>query len=233
MASGHASHQVGLDVDIWLTPMPNRTAVEQPNARTCCAVSVLKKNSLDGRSEATGRRSMRGHDHAAPPAIPRSSGSSSIPASRRRCASSSADRAPTMPGCASCAPIGAMTTISISALPARPARPSARSRRRPPLATAATRPGLVVHLRTLDAEEAETRRQAGRSRMWSRSPICRTACRGVVDAPAPADISLVDLFAGLRSGRRARQAPCRSPRCRRPCESRLPAIGPIPADKPN
>ena len=25
MITGHASHQVGLDADIWLTPMPNRT----------------------------------------------------------------------------------------------------------------------------------------------------------------------------------------------------------------
>ena len=24
MRTGHASHQIGLDVDIWLTPMPDR-----------------------------------------------------------------------------------------------------------------------------------------------------------------------------------------------------------------
>jgi penicillin-insensitive murein endopeptidase len=29
MLSGHASHQVGLDADIWLTPMPNRRLTEQ------------------------------------------------------------------------------------------------------------------------------------------------------------------------------------------------------------
>jgi penicillin-insensitive murein endopeptidase len=33
MSSGHTSHQVGLDVDLWLTPMPNRelTAEEREN----------------------------------------------------------------------------------------------------------------------------------------------------------------------------------------------------------
>jgi penicillin-insensitive murein endopeptidase len=29
MVSGHASHQIGLDADIWLTPMPNRTLTVQ------------------------------------------------------------------------------------------------------------------------------------------------------------------------------------------------------------
>ncbi len=29
MLTGHASHQVGLDADIWLTPMPNRQLVAQ------------------------------------------------------------------------------------------------------------------------------------------------------------------------------------------------------------
>jgi penicillin-insensitive murein endopeptidase len=29
MVSGHASHQVGLDADIWLIPMPNRRLTEQ------------------------------------------------------------------------------------------------------------------------------------------------------------------------------------------------------------
>jgi penicillin-insensitive murein DD-endopeptidase len=40
MLSGHASHQIGLDADIWLTPMPNRrlTAEERENTS---ATSVL------------------------------------------------------------------------------------------------------------------------------------------------------------------------------------------------
>ncbi|QDY99457.1 penicillin-insensitive murein endopeptidase [Nitratireductor mangrovi] len=45
MLSGHASHQIGLDADIWLTPMPNRrlTATERENMS---ATSVLKGDSL-------------------------------------------------------------------------------------------------------------------------------------------------------------------------------------------
>jgi penicillin-insensitive murein endopeptidase len=45
MLTGHASHQIGLDADIWLTPMPARTlsAEERENIS---AVSVIKKNGL-------------------------------------------------------------------------------------------------------------------------------------------------------------------------------------------
>ncbi len=45
MLSGHASHQVGLDADIWLTPMPKKrfTDAERENVS---AISMLKPNSL-------------------------------------------------------------------------------------------------------------------------------------------------------------------------------------------
>jgi penicillin-insensitive murein endopeptidase len=45
MLTGHASHQIGLDADIWLTPMPNRrlSAAERENLS---AVSMIKKNGL-------------------------------------------------------------------------------------------------------------------------------------------------------------------------------------------
>jgi penicillin-insensitive murein endopeptidase len=45
MLSGHASHQVGLDADVWLTPMPDRklSAAERENLS---ATSMLKKNTL-------------------------------------------------------------------------------------------------------------------------------------------------------------------------------------------
>jgi len=45
MLSGHASHQSGLDADIWLTPMPKRrlNAVERENTS---AISVLKAQSV-------------------------------------------------------------------------------------------------------------------------------------------------------------------------------------------
>src|SRR5262249_35990817 len=39
--SGHASHQVGLDADIWLTPMPDRTLTKRER-EDMSAVSMLK-----------------------------------------------------------------------------------------------------------------------------------------------------------------------------------------------
>lgn len=45
MLSGHASHQVGLDADIWLTPMPDRRLSVSERANIS-AISVLKKDSL-------------------------------------------------------------------------------------------------------------------------------------------------------------------------------------------
>lgn len=45
MLTGHASHQVGLDADIWLTPMPNYRF--SPREREdVSAISMLKGNSL-------------------------------------------------------------------------------------------------------------------------------------------------------------------------------------------
>ena len=45
MLSGHASHQVGLDADIWLRPMPNRRWSSTEREKTS-AISVLKKGSV-------------------------------------------------------------------------------------------------------------------------------------------------------------------------------------------
>lgn len=44
MKSGHASHQIGLDVDIWLQPMPDHT-LSAEERETQSAVSVLKKGT--------------------------------------------------------------------------------------------------------------------------------------------------------------------------------------------
>src|SRR6185437_573832 len=41
MLTGHTSHQVGLDADIWLTPMPDRTLTTQER-EDMSAVSMLK-----------------------------------------------------------------------------------------------------------------------------------------------------------------------------------------------
>jgi penicillin-insensitive murein DD-endopeptidase len=45
MLTGHASHQIGLDADIWMNPMPNRRLSRQEREDTS-AVSMLKGNGL-------------------------------------------------------------------------------------------------------------------------------------------------------------------------------------------
>ncbi|GGA79844.1 penicillin-insensitive murein endopeptidase [Brucella endophytica] len=45
MLSGHASHQVGLDADIWLTPMPKRRFTDEDREKVS-AVSMLKGDTL-------------------------------------------------------------------------------------------------------------------------------------------------------------------------------------------
>lgn len=45
MVSGHASHQIGLDADIWLTPMPQRTLTYRER-EDISATSMLQKNKF-------------------------------------------------------------------------------------------------------------------------------------------------------------------------------------------
>jgi penicillin-insensitive murein endopeptidase len=45
MLTGHASHQVGLDADIWLTPMPNRTLTRQEREEMS-AVDMVTEDGL-------------------------------------------------------------------------------------------------------------------------------------------------------------------------------------------
>jgi penicillin-insensitive murein DD-endopeptidase len=46
MLTGHASHQVGLDADIWLTPMPNR-ALTRAERENISATNVVAANKRD------------------------------------------------------------------------------------------------------------------------------------------------------------------------------------------
>jgi penicillin-insensitive murein endopeptidase len=46
MFTGHASHQVGLDADIWLTPMPNRQLSRNEREETS-AVMMVRTDRLD------------------------------------------------------------------------------------------------------------------------------------------------------------------------------------------
>ncbi len=46
MLSGHASHQVGLDADIWLTPMPDRRLTRKERENISAISMLSKKNNL-------------------------------------------------------------------------------------------------------------------------------------------------------------------------------------------
>src|SRR6266852_58714 len=47
MLTGHASHQVGLDADIWLTPMPNRELTREEREEIS-ATMIVAEDRLDG-----------------------------------------------------------------------------------------------------------------------------------------------------------------------------------------
>jgi penicillin-insensitive murein DD-endopeptidase len=46
MLTGHASHQIGLDADVWLTPMPNRQ-LSRNEREEMSAVMMVRKDRLD------------------------------------------------------------------------------------------------------------------------------------------------------------------------------------------
>lgn len=46
MLSGHASHQIGLDADIWLTPMPDRTLTPRERENMSATLMVNEKTHL-------------------------------------------------------------------------------------------------------------------------------------------------------------------------------------------
>jgi penicillin-insensitive murein endopeptidase len=46
MLTGHASHQIGLDADIWLTPMPNRD-LSRLEREEMSAVNMVRPDRLD------------------------------------------------------------------------------------------------------------------------------------------------------------------------------------------
>lgn len=105
---GHASHQTGLDVDIWLTPA-TRLDLTPAERETISAISVLgrDKRSLNrnwGRPRPICSKRRR--------AIRRSSGSSSPPLPSLPSVPPLTAR--TRPGCARSGRGGAMTTICMS-----------------------------------------------------------------------------------------------------------------------
>ncbi len=133
MLTGHASHQIGLDADIWLTPMPSRTLIGQ-RARE-------HQRGLDDQEEGPDRR--RAGLDAGACAAAQARGELSRGRAHPRPSGHQEEalrdgRPATAPGCARSGRSGGTTIISISASAASPARPAARRRPRRHPATAAT-----------------------------------------------------------------------------------------------
>ena len=124
MLTGHASHQIGLDADIWLTPMPNRILTAQEREKIKRRLVVKDHKTIDTAVWTEAHAKLI----SAPPPIRRSSASSSIRRSRRSCA---AGRPAIAHGSPRSAPITGMTIISISVSAARATRPAAGTSLRP------------------------------------------------------------------------------------------------------
>ena len=114
MLTGHASHQIGLDVDIWLKPMPPYT-LSREQREEMMSTNVVRADRLD----VDPRYWTSGHlasDQGCGGRSRKCSASSSMRRSRRRCA---ARRGPIAPGSIRCARSSATTIISMSGSSAR------------------------------------------------------------------------------------------------------------------
>ncbi len=122
MPSGHASHQVGLDADIWLTPMPNRTLTAREREDMAARLVVKDRKRIDPAvwTVAHARLIARAASY------PESPASSFIRRSRPNFASG--PRA-TGPGSRKCVPTSGTTITSTSASIARKGRWAARTSR--------------------------------------------------------------------------------------------------------
>jgi len=128
MITGHASHQVGLDADVWLTPMPDHR-LSREEREEMSAVMMVRSDRLDVDPKVW----TSGHL-----AVIRGwNASSSTLRSRRRCAATPGAIAAGFPRSGRCT---AMTITSISASPVPSARRNVCRNRRRPMAKAAARP---------------------------------------------------------------------------------------------
>jgi penicillin-insensitive murein DD-endopeptidase len=58
MLSGHASHQIGLDADIWFTPMPNRTLSTREREDIAATPMVKDRQTLDASAWSESRAKL-------------------------------------------------------------------------------------------------------------------------------------------------------------------------------
>src|SRR5436190_17999684 len=70
MLTGHASHQVGLDADIWLTPMPDRK-LSREEREEMSATNVVRNDGLDVNSDWTPKHMEAIKTAAQDPAVQR------------------------------------------------------------------------------------------------------------------------------------------------------------------
>jgi len=125
MFTGHASHQVGLDADIWLTPMPNRL-LSRDEREEMSAVMMVRSDRLDIDPHVWTPNHLTVIRAAAQePSVQRIF--VKTPRSRKRCAAKPRAIAAGSPRCGRCT---ATTIISISASDALPAAASARGQPR-------------------------------------------------------------------------------------------------------
>ena len=60
MLTGHASHQIGLDADIWLTPMPRPQAYDRSERENISATLDGRRQDASGEGQRCGSRCIRG-----------------------------------------------------------------------------------------------------------------------------------------------------------------------------
>ncbi len=63
MLTGHASHQIGLDADVWLTPMPDRTLTR--GERENLSATLMVKDRTDNRQQGVDRQPTHGSSQRA------------------------------------------------------------------------------------------------------------------------------------------------------------------------
>ena len=118
MLTGHTSHQVGLDADIWLTPMPDHILTREER-EDMSAVSMLKDPFHRGSREV---HADAGQAHQAGRVLPASGPHLRPPGDQEGALpAGGAPWARTRRGSPRCGRGGTTTIISTSASPARPA----------------------------------------------------------------------------------------------------------------
>jgi penicillin-insensitive murein DD-endopeptidase len=158
MITGHASHQVGLDADVWLTPMPNRR-LSREEREEMSAVMMVRPDRLDVDPQVF----TPGHlavirDAAQEPSVQRIFVNAAI---KRRCAAKPGVTAAGSPRSGRCT---ATTITSISASNVPPAAANAKPSPSPRKAKAASLPiwpsGSRIRLST--PSRRKSRRSRGR-----------------------------------------------------------------------